>query len=111
METHERLKHQRLIHNYTQKEIADYLGMSVGGYGFYEQGRREPSIEILKMLASKYGVSIDYFADNPELERQTILQIVDAISCGLVLNSKNEVMNEKERTRYVKVIEALIATE
>lgn len=65
----ERLKELRLNHKLTQKNIADFLGITESGYGYYEQGRNEPSIGILKKLSEKYSVSIDYLTgqtDNPD---------------------------------------------
>ncbi len=56
----ERLKTLRKKHKLTQKDIANYLGMTESGYGYYEQGRNEPSIETLQKLAVKYNVSISY---------------------------------------------------
>lgn len=56
----ERLKALRKKHKLTQKDIANYLGMTESGYGYYEQGRNEPSIETLQKLAVKYNVSISY---------------------------------------------------
>ncbi|MBT2710080.1 helix-turn-helix transcriptional regulator [Pseudomonas sp. ISL-84] len=44
----------------TQKDVATFLGISESGYGYYEQGRNEPSLETLRKLASKYGVSVSY---------------------------------------------------
>ncbi|SET00518.1 Helix-turn-helix [Salinibacillus kushneri] len=55
-----RLKELRKKNKLTQKDVADYLGITESGYGYYEQGRNEPSIEILKKLSNKYGVSMDY---------------------------------------------------
>ncbi|KYC71664.1 hypothetical protein B4099_3205 [Heyndrickxia coagulans] len=34
--------------------------MSESGYGYYEQGRNEPSIDTLRKLADKYGVNVSY---------------------------------------------------
>ncbi|MED4840263.1 helix-turn-helix transcriptional regulator [Weizmannia sp. CD-2023] len=56
----ERLKELRKKHKLTQKDVADFLGMSESGYGYYEQGRNEPSIDTLRKLADKYGVNVSY---------------------------------------------------
>ena len=41
----------------SQKELAEYLGISIRGYQFYESEDNEPNI---KMLIDFYGVTIDY---------------------------------------------------
>ncbi|NEY20529.1 helix-turn-helix transcriptional regulator [Bacillus ginsengihumi] len=56
----ERLRSLRKLNKLTQKDIADFLGITESGYGYYEQGRREPSLDTLRKLADKYGVSVSY---------------------------------------------------
>lgn len=46
--------------NLTQEEIAKFLNLSTTGYSYYEQGKREPNIDILCKLADFYNVSLDY---------------------------------------------------
>lgn len=55
-----RLRSLRKLNKYTQKDIADFLGISESGYGYYEQDRNEPSLETLRKLAEKYNVSVSY---------------------------------------------------
>ncbi|MDE7252588.1 MAG: helix-turn-helix domain-containing protein [Acetatifactor sp.] len=43
-----------------QKELADYLKVSIGTISNYEQGIHNPDYETLCKLADFYGVSIDY---------------------------------------------------
>lgn len=58
-----KLKELRSTLNKTQKELAEYLGISIAAYSLYERGDREPNITILKKLADFYGVSVDYLMD------------------------------------------------
>ena len=44
----------------SQAELAKSLGISASAVGMYEQGRREPSMEILTTMASLFRVSIDF---------------------------------------------------
>ena len=46
--------------NMTQEELAKLLNLSTTGYSYYEQGKREPNIDILCKLADLYNVSLDY---------------------------------------------------
>ena len=55
-----RLKELRKEKGLTQKQVADILGISDKGYGYYELGQREPSIEGIKTLCDLYDVSADY---------------------------------------------------
>ena len=56
----QRLKKLRLERNLTQKQVADYLGLTIKGYNFYELNLREPSISTLKKLCDFFDVSADY---------------------------------------------------
>lgn len=56
----EKLKQLRKEKNVTQKMVAKSLGITLSAYSNYEQGIREPSIEILKKICRYYDVSADY---------------------------------------------------
>ena len=44
----------------SQLELAKLLHVSPSAVGMYEQGRREPSINILVAMSEEFGVTIDY---------------------------------------------------
>lgn len=44
----------------SQSHLAQRLKISASAVGMYEQGRREPSVEILAAMAEIFGVSIDF---------------------------------------------------
>lgn len=44
----------------TQKEVADYLGISRQAYSNYEAGKREPDFETLLKLGEYFDCSVDY---------------------------------------------------
>ena len=51
-----------LRHSYglSQADLARRLHISPSAVGMYEQGRREPSVDILIALAKEFGVTLDY---------------------------------------------------
>ncbi len=51
---------------WSQAALAKRLGVSPSTVGMYEQGRREPSGDILISLASAFGVSVDYLLTGQE---------------------------------------------
>lgn len=55
-----RLKELRKENNYSQKEIADMIGIAQVTYSHYELGRRSVSIQNLVKIAQIYNVSTDY---------------------------------------------------
>ena len=59
----------------SQGELAQRLQVSSSAIGMYEQGRREPSAEILVALARTFGVTVDYL-----LTGQPMPQELDAVT-------------------------------
>lgn len=55
-----RLKNLRIEKGFRQKDIADILDITTSAYGFYEQGKRTPTIEVLIALSKLYKVSLDW---------------------------------------------------
>jgi transcriptional regulator with XRE-family HTH domain len=56
----ERLKALRLEKNITQRVVATYLNITDTAYGFYEQGKNYPNMDVLIELADYFEVSLDY---------------------------------------------------
>lgn len=54
------LSELRKENNYTQKYVAEYLGIDRSNYSKYELGKLSISIEILIKLAKLYNVTTDY---------------------------------------------------
>lgn len=44
----------------TQSALAEQLNISSSALGMYEQGRREPPLDIVVALSQKFEVTIDY---------------------------------------------------
>ena len=68
----------------SQAELARNLQISASAVGMYEQGRREPSAELLVALAREFETSVDYLLtgrpETPEEHygaRQTMLHSLD----------------------------------
>lgn len=57
-----RLRDLREDADLTQDELVKLLNMHKTTYTNYEQGKREPSFELIIKLAKIYNVSIDYIA-------------------------------------------------
>lgn len=50
-----------------QKELATYLGVSIGTISNYEKGIHEPDLETLSKLCDYYQVSADYLLDRTSI--------------------------------------------
>lgn len=56
----ERLTHMRKKRKLTHQNMADSLGITRQGYGYYENGKREPDLNTLQKLADMLGTTTDY---------------------------------------------------
>ena len=56
----EGLKKIRKIRNLNQQKVAMDLNISREALSHYENGRREPSLDMLVKMSKYYNVSIDY---------------------------------------------------
>nr|WP_325186262.1 helix-turn-helix transcriptional regulator [uncultured Oscillibacter sp.] len=56
----QRVKELRKEHKKTQKEVAQYLGVGLRAYQFYESATNYPNIPGLIKLADFFDVSTDY---------------------------------------------------
>lgn len=76
----------RIKKGWSQAELARRLHLSPSTVGMYEQGRREPPIDILVAMSEEFGVTIDYLVTNrictmtdPRLNAQSE-QVIESIS-------------------------------
>lgn len=56
----EKIKKLRESRRYSQKEVAEILGLSTSIVSSYEKGERTPSVEVLLHIAGLYNCSVDY---------------------------------------------------
>ena len=55
-----RLRETRMARNMTQQSLADAVGLALRSYQCYEQGTREPPLDMLVNLADVLNVPTDY---------------------------------------------------
>ncbi|MGG3803122.1 helix-turn-helix domain-containing protein [Metabacillus fastidiosus] len=110
----ERLRKLRKEHKLSQKDVADFLGISESGYGYYEQDRNEPSIKTLRLLANKYSVSVAYLTgetDDPSsvLKREAAEELYDDPDFQHAMRSAQGFSeeNKKKILDYIEMIEEL----
>lgn len=61
-----RLRDVRMKRNLTQRAISEHLGIALRTYQCYEQGTREPGLDMLTSLADYLDVSADYLLGRKE---------------------------------------------
>jgi transcriptional regulator with XRE-family HTH domain len=85
---------------FSQAELAQKLQMSPSAVGMYEQGRREPSAQILVEMAKLFGVSTDYLltgrAGNEQEEAVVHQALLD------VLHSADQRLQKRDKRPFTK---------
>lgn len=61
-----RLKELRLQKGLTQQQVATAIGKTYQAYSYYENGKRDPDTETLKLLADFFEVTVDYLLETPQ---------------------------------------------
>ena len=56
----DKLQQARINKGISQQEVSNALGITRGCYAHYEQGVREPSIDLLKRICDYFDISADY---------------------------------------------------
>lgn len=62
------LKIVRKMRNLNQQKVAMDLNISREALSHYENGKRDPSIDMLKKLSSYFNVSIDFLINGEEFK-------------------------------------------
>lgn len=76
MEVGEKIKQIRKDKGLQQKEVALEVGLDQSNYNKVENGRREPSLQVLQKLSAILGVSIDELL-SPENNKQPAVVTVE----------------------------------
>lgn len=76
----QRIRELRTQHGLTQRELADFLGLTHKMISFYEHEQRTPPADILKKLAKRFNVSVDYLLGNDHTLTNELQQVIFAAS-------------------------------
>ena len=71
-ELHNRMKILRMQEGYTQKFVADYIGVDVTTYSRYEAAQRTPDAKKLKKLAELYGMHDELLGSTLPMETSVV---------------------------------------
>ena len=71
----QRLQEQRILRNFSQRQVASSIGVSASVISNYESGERTPSLEILILLAHLYHCSADYLLGIDRTDTAKLLDV------------------------------------
>ena len=78
-----------------QSQLAGLLGVSPSAVGMYEQGRREPSAQMLVELSRIFHVSVDYILTGSPAEQET--QKVEQMLCRRITSADRRLERRLDR--------------
>ena len=90
----ERLRSVREQRNLSQKQVADYLGITSQAYGYYERGERNPGSDNLRKLANYFDVSVDYLLGRDQDQNQInnrYIPLLGSVPAGIPIEAIEDI--------------------
>lgn len=95
-----RIKELRRERSETQESLATLIGITRGAYANIENGKREPDIKTMTVLANHFGVTIDQLLGRDEKEKEPASDSTDGLDpelLDLIKRIPDDRMPEVER--------------
>lgn len=94
-------KKLRIKNKYTQEDIANKFDMTKTGISYWENGKSEPSLEVIEKLAELFNVSIDYLLGNSDTENDYGIMynrtnVIGVIPAGVPIEAIEDIIGEIE---------------
>lgn len=94
----------RKANNLNQRDLADFLGITISAYGNYELDQRQPSIENLCKLADYFGVSVDYLIGH---EKKSVMERPTSELVENFIREYSELFSERRFIEMAKLYKAV----
>jgi transcriptional regulator with XRE-family HTH domain len=105
MKLKEKLVYLRKQKKWSQQELSDQVGVQITHISRLENGKSQPSVELLRKIAQAFGVTMDYLVDE-ESEEMTPVSIKNkSLANKLELLEKLE--TEDQQT-IINVIDSML---
>jgi transcriptional regulator with XRE-family HTH domain len=111
----QRLRELRTSRKLSQQDLADIVGKTQQAVNLWEKGENEPGLETLNILATFFGVSVDYLmcrtdvpnfnkqdATNLELTEPEIKELLSEIVEAINQAAKEGIISDEEKVSFVK---------
>ncbi|WP_082759869.1 helix-turn-helix domain-containing protein [Abyssisolibacter fermentans] len=105
-----KLKDLRKKYNFTQKDLAEKLGLTPAAIGLYEQGRRTPDVELIVKIAKIFDISTDYLLIDSDTKPAIIPDELKELGVQYIALAKSFKDNEippEDVEKLLKVIKGL----
>lgn len=103
-----RLKELRLQNKLTQQQVAKAIGKTYQAYSYYENGKRDPDTETLKLLAELFNVSTDYLLESDiNTENKKIPKDLKKLLEEEEITLNGRMMSAEDKEKIYRVIEVM----
>lgn len=107
-----RIEQERIRNDWTQEIVANKLGVARSTYANYEAGKREPSLENIKLLADIFDVTTDYLIGHSDIrnlfDKNNIERINLTDDKKVELYKLLEKMNKEQVDHILKTVQFII---
>lgn len=93
------LRTLRKQEGWTQREVANKLGIHCTTYTKYETGASEPSFDMLEKLAQLFDVSTDYLLGRSSSKAQstgTLIPVLGDVAAGIPIEAVTDIVDYEE---------------
>jgi transcriptional regulator with XRE-family HTH domain len=105
MKLREKLVYLRKQKNWSQHDLSDQVGVQVTHISRLENGKSQPSVELLRKIAQAFGVTMDYLVDD-EADEATPVSIKNK-SLAKRLELLEQLEQEDQKT-IINVIDSML---
>jgi transcriptional regulator with XRE-family HTH domain len=102
----EKIKHIRKDKGLQQKTIAGEVGLDQSNYNKIENGRREPSVEVLQKLAVIFGVTVDDLLNPDDDKKPTPVTVEDKTTTEKI--RLIEQLEEEDKNVIYKMLDTML---
>lgn len=120
----QRLVASREKHNLSQKELAERLGITPTRLNYWEKDKREPAIEMIKLIAQVLGIDANYLIgyqpqdkESPSAAKaapgedvQLLLEALDGFLVNMGYISTDDDLTEQQEEVLISICRILRAT-
>ncbi len=87
----------------SQKDFASLLGISTMTLSRYEKGEREPTAELLKKLAQKFSVDLNWLLGIKSIKKTEENEYVSVILSDVYASAGKGIINQKEEMKVIQL--------
>lgn len=101
-----RLRELRIGQGYTQQGLAEVLGVSKSAISMYENGVREPELELIQRMADLFSVNLECLIGNRNEEEKEEHEALESpfVNMKRLIARNGNRLTEEERNKLIELL-------